>query len=251
MQAVRSINNNIAVCIDSTGAELIAMGKGIGYGKMPHEVSLDDITHTYYNVEEHKLAGISEIPQDVLDFAAKMNDLVRGQLDYQLSPNFVFTLADHIAFAIKRAESNLQVRMPLAFDVEQNYPIEYRIGRQMVRRIRREFSVALRDDEAGLRPQAEELAVVIPVLCKQTRIHADHGRKPRARAGSAEKNELRIASVLPDVLQNPDHGKNGILQGIQSGVVSVGETVADSDRGIVAVRNPQRNVRAVALQVSI
>ena len=148
MQAVRSINNNIAVCIDSTGAELIAMGKGIGYGKMPHEVSLDDITHTYYNVEEHKLAGISEIPQDVLDFAAKMNDLVRGQLDYQLSPNFVFTLADHIAFAIKRAESNLQVRMPLAFDVEQNYPIEYRIGRQMVRRIRREFSVALRDDEA-------------------------------------------------------------------------------------------------------
>lgn len=149
MRAIRSINNNIAVCIDSTGAELIAMGKGIGYGKMPHEIDLDDVTHTYYSVDERQLAGIRDIPQDVLEFAAAENDRVRGQLSYQLSPNFVFTLADHIAFAIKRAEQNIQVRMPLAYDVEQNYPTEHRIGRQMVRRIRRSFKVGLRDDEAA------------------------------------------------------------------------------------------------------
>lgn len=149
MQAIRSINNNIAVCVDSTGTELVAMGKGIGYGKMPHEVDLDDVTHTYYRVDERQLEGVRDIPHEVLDFAASENDRVRGQLAYQLSPNFVFTLADHIAFAIKRARQNLQVRMPLAFDVEQNYPDEYRLGRQMVRRIRRSFDVALRDDEAA------------------------------------------------------------------------------------------------------
>lgn len=149
MKAIRSINNNIAVCIDSTGTELIAMGKGIGYGKMPHEVDLDDVTHTYYSVDERQLEGVRDIPAEVLDFAATMNDWVRAQVSYQLSPNFVFTLADHIAFAIKRAQTNLQVRMPLAFDVEQNYPDEFRIGRQMVRRIRRTFRVALRDDEAA------------------------------------------------------------------------------------------------------
>lgn len=149
MRAIRSINNNIAICVDSAGVELIAMGKGIGYGKMPHEVELDDITHTYYNVDKRQLEGVREIPAEVLAFAATENDRVRGQLAYQLSPNFVFSLADHIAFAIKRARENLQVRMPLAFDIEQNYPDEYRIGRQMVRRIRRTFQVALRDDEAA------------------------------------------------------------------------------------------------------
>lgn len=149
MKAIRSINNNIAVCIDSTGVELIAMGKGIGYGKMPHEVDLDDVTHTYYSVDERQLEGVRTIPAEVLDFAATMNDWVRAQLSYQLSPNFVFTLADHIAFAIKRAQTNLQVRMPLSFDVEQSYPDEFRIGSQMVHRIRRTFRVALRDDEAA------------------------------------------------------------------------------------------------------
>lgn len=40
MRAVRSVNNNIAFCIDSLGNEVIAMGKGIGYGELPREVPL-------------------------------------------------------------------------------------------------------------------------------------------------------------------------------------------------------------------
>lgn len=149
MRAVRSINNNIAVCIDSTGNELIAMGKGIGYGELPREISLDDITHTYYDVDARILNGMSGVSMDVLAFAATAADRARNELSYQLSPNLVFTLADHIAFAIRRARENLSVSMPLAFDVEQTYPTEYRIGRQIVRRIRREFNVGLRDDEAA------------------------------------------------------------------------------------------------------
>lgn len=149
MRAIRSINNNIAVCVDSAGTELIAMGKGIGYGKLPREIDLDDVTHTYYKVDERQLAGITDIPQEVLTFAAVEADRIRDQLPYQLSPNFAFTLADHIAFAIDRARRNLQVRMPLAFDIEQNYSTESRIGRQLVRRMRRTFKVALREDEAA------------------------------------------------------------------------------------------------------
>lgn len=148
MRAVRSINNNIAVCIDSTGAECIAMGKGIGYGKMPHDVELSRVSHTYYSVDERQLEAVKDVPQEVLAFAASAADKARGQLAHQMSPNLAFTLADHIAFAIKRAEQNICVRMPLAYDVEQNYPDEYRLGRQLVRHIRREFKVGLRDEEA-------------------------------------------------------------------------------------------------------
>ncbi len=148
MRAIRSINNNIAVCIDSTGTECIAMGKGIGYGEMPREVELSTVSHTYYSVDERQLEGVKDIPQDVLAFAAVAVDRARGQLQYQLSPNLTFTLADHIAFAIKRAEQQIHVRMPLAYDVEQNYPDEYRLARQMVRHVRREFKVGLHDDEA-------------------------------------------------------------------------------------------------------
>ena len=149
MRVIRSINNNIAVCVDSTGTELIAMGKGIGYGAIPREIELSQVTHTYYSVDERQLAGVQDIPQDVLSFAAGAVDLAREQIPYRMSPNLVFTLADHIAFAIKRAQDNLQVRMPLAYDVEQSYPVEFRIGRQLVRRIRSEFKVGLPNDEAA------------------------------------------------------------------------------------------------------
>ena len=148
MRAVRSINNNIAVCVDSAGNELIAMGKGIGYGKLPREIALEDVTQTFYNVSPKVLSGIEGIPEDVMVFSADLAERARDELSYQLSPNLAFTLADHIAFALKRARDGVYVSMPLAFDVEQSYPDEYRIARQAVRRLRRELRVNLRDAEA-------------------------------------------------------------------------------------------------------
>ena len=149
MRAIRSINNNIAVCVDSAGNELIAMGKGLGYGKLPREVSLDDVTHTYYNVDAKVLPGIANIPDDVMAFAADLAERARNVLSYQLSPNLAFTLADHIAFVLKRAREKLYVSMPLTLDVRQSYPDEFRIARQAVRRLRRDFKVVLRDDEVA------------------------------------------------------------------------------------------------------
>ena len=43
MKVVRNINNNVAVCLDDQGHELIAIGKGIGFKKAPYEISLDQI----------------------------------------------------------------------------------------------------------------------------------------------------------------------------------------------------------------
>lgn len=149
MRAIRSINNNIAVCVDGAGNELIAMGKGIGYGKLPREIPLEDITHTYYNVDPKVLVGVAEIPAEVMAFSADLAERARNELRYQLSPNLAFTFADHIAFALKRAREGLYVGLPLAYDVEQSYPDEYRIARQAVRRLRRDFGVALRDAEAA------------------------------------------------------------------------------------------------------
>ena len=149
MRAIKRINNNVAVCLDGAGHELLAMGKGIGFGTMPRKLSLDDVERTFYDVDERFFSAINDLPVDVMAFAIKAADYVRGELAYQLSPNLAFTLADHLAFAIQRTKKNLHIRMPLAYDVEQTYPEEYRIARHIVRRLRRELQVALPDDEAS------------------------------------------------------------------------------------------------------
>lgn len=149
MKAIKRINNNVAVCLDNAGNELLAMGKGIGFGSMPRELCLDDVERTFYDVDERFFSAINDLPVDVMAFAIKAADYVRGELAYQLSPNLAFTLADHLAFAIQRTQKNLRIRMPLAYDVEQTHPEEYRIARHIVRRLRCELNVALPDEEAA------------------------------------------------------------------------------------------------------
>jgi beta-glucoside operon transcriptional antiterminator len=149
--AVRRINNNVVLCRDGNNRELIALGKGIGFGELPRELSLNQIERTFYDVDDRYQPLLVDLPPAVLSFAACIVDIARNELSYELSPNTVFTLADHINFAMERARKQLRVRMPLAYDVEQTYPREYRIGQYTVKRILKEFHIALpREEAAGI-----------------------------------------------------------------------------------------------------
>lgn len=114
MRGLRKINNNAVICLDSTGQEMIAMGKGIGFGTLPREIPLAQVERTFYNVDERYLGVLRDLPPDVLDFSARLLDIARNELPYTLSPNAILTLADHIAFTIERARRNIRVKMPLA-----------------------------------------------------------------------------------------------------------------------------------------
>ncbi len=148
MQAKKKLNNNAVICTDSTGRELIAMGKGIGFGQLPRDIPLSEIERTFYNVNPQYHRVIPDLPQDVVDFSAKIIDIATNELSYELSPNATFTLADHIAFAIERAQKHVYIRMPLAYDIQQRCPDEYKIGKYVLTRIRKEFHIRLAPEEA-------------------------------------------------------------------------------------------------------
>lgn len=147
MQALRRINNNVALCRDGSGRELIAMGKGVGFGTFPRELALSEIERTFYDTDEKYQQLVAELPEDVLAFAARLVEIAKNELPYPLSPNAAFTLADHINFALERARKNIRVKMPLAYDVEQLYPVEYCIAKHAIRRIRKEFCIVLPESE--------------------------------------------------------------------------------------------------------
>ena len=98
MRAIQRINHNAAICEDGAGRQLIALGRGIGFGDMPHEVDLDVVTRTFYGIDSKYLAFIDEVDPEVLEFSAQLADIATGQLSYELSPNLPITLADHIQF---------------------------------------------------------------------------------------------------------------------------------------------------------
>ena len=149
MQAIKRINHNTAVCLDGAGRELIATGKGIGFGEMPHEVPLDMVQRTFYGVDPKYLAFIEEVDTEVLEFAAQLASLATQQLSYELSPNLPITLADHIQFALKRAREHMVLPMPMWREVEAAHPIEFRLGEMATTGMQKTFHVRLQRQEAA------------------------------------------------------------------------------------------------------
>ena len=150
MKAVKKINNNAAICTDGNGKELVAFGKGIGFPAMPYEITdLSIIDRTFYNISPEYIAVVNEIPGKYIDFSARMIDLAGAKLQYELNPNAVLSLADHISFSIERHKKSIYIRMPLAYEVAQIYPREMELARYILGQIHKEFNIRLKSDEAS------------------------------------------------------------------------------------------------------
>ncbi|MFQ8872836.1 MAG: PRD domain-containing protein [[Ruminococcus] torques] len=150
MKVIKKLNNNFAICMDKEGKELIAYGKGIGFPKVPYELTdLNQIDRTFYDIDDKYLDLLQELPEKVLDFAAKLVDIAHNELQYELNPNLVMTLADHIHFCIQRARKKIVVQMPLISEIEQSFPKEAKIGKYAVRQMERRFAVQLNENEAS------------------------------------------------------------------------------------------------------
>lgn len=150
VRVIKKLNNNFAICVDSEGKECIAYGKGIGFPKTPYDITDSTvIDRRFYDVDQKYLALFNELPEKVLHFTVKLVDIARNELDYELNPNVVLTLADHINFCIQRAKQHIYVQMPLIYEVEQQYPQEGRLGRYALKQIERRFAIQLNQNEAS------------------------------------------------------------------------------------------------------
>lgn len=149
MRIIKKINSSAVMCVDGDGRQLVALGRGVGFCEIGSSLEIERIERTFYDVDPRYLAVLSSLPPEVVEFASQFADVASGMFSYELSPNLSFILADHIAFAIKRAKEKIEVKMPLAFDVAHQYPLEYRLGSLIVSRINSTFHVSLPADEAA------------------------------------------------------------------------------------------------------
>lgn len=149
MRVIKKINNNVAICVDGNNKELIAFGKGIGFPPTPYELTdLKKIDRTYYDINQSKLALLEEIPDTIFTVAAKIVKYAEAELECDLNTNLIFTLADHINFAILRHKEGVDVELPMNLDIQFHYQTEVEIGRQAVRYINEQEQVTLPGEEA-------------------------------------------------------------------------------------------------------
>ena len=142
MKIIRQINNNAALALDGNGKELVVLGRGVGFPKMPYELTdLSRIERTFYDVSPKYFGMAADLPRPLVLACAEIAERAEIELDCALNPNLPFTLADHLNFAAERLRKGIEISTPLAYDVRHLYPKETDLvqrlasGRQVEERI--------------------------------------------------------------------------------------------------------------------
>ncbi|MDB2102330.1 PRD domain-containing protein [Clostridium paraputrificum] len=149
MIVVKKINNNVAICLDNNNNELIAFGKGIGFPATPYELcDLSKVQRTFYGVNSLYFNFINEIPENIFEISVKIVDYSKTKIKNEVNSNIVFTLADHINFAIQRYEKKINLKLPFAYDINHLYEAEMSVGEWAVEQIRKDLNINLPENEA-------------------------------------------------------------------------------------------------------
>lgn len=151
MRVTKKVNNNVALALDQAGNEVVIFGRGVGFPPTPYLLRDErQIKRVFRDVNARVAEAAAMISDEVLVVSSDIVDLARVELGEatRLSPNLVFTLADHLQFAVERVGENITIENPLAADVAYVYPREYALGKTALGMVKGRVGVELPPTEA-------------------------------------------------------------------------------------------------------
>lgn len=152
MRILRIFNNNVVLASGDSGEQMVMIGRGLAFGKKKgQQLDPDKVEQTFVpesQGEEQLTAMLSEIPVEVLALATELEAIARDELGASISHSFIVPLADHINYALIRAQEKLRIEYPLSIEVGQLYPKEVAFGRRAISLINERFDADLPEDEA-------------------------------------------------------------------------------------------------------
>ncbi|NTW38468.1 MAG: PRD domain-containing protein [Cellulomonadaceae bacterium] len=151
--ARRVLNNNAVMVVDEANAVSIVLGRAIGYGVRPgDQVDASRVSEIFLpdamTPIEQLASFLADTPIQVVRVAREIVDVARSHIDVRVTQSLLLPIADHIGFAIERAEQGIAFEYPLRWEVTQLYPREVAVGRLGVEIVHRRLGVLLPSEEA-------------------------------------------------------------------------------------------------------
>jgi beta-glucoside operon transcriptional antiterminator len=149
MRLIKKLNNNFALALDERGCRVVAAGKGLGFGRLPRNVTAaDEVAEVYYGLPRQYIEFFSEIPEEIIEVCQKIMAYAQFHLDRKIQSNFLFLLADHTDFCIKRYQSGLSLDFSQTLDFRYQYRKELDVGFYALQVIEEDLGIALPGKEA-------------------------------------------------------------------------------------------------------
>lgn len=148
MEVIKKLGNNAAICKDNSGRELIALGLGIGFPKCPYALDdLSKIERTFYNVDNEYLHLFENVDSNILALSADVIDLATTMLSVSLKENAIYTLADHLNFAVIRLNKGMIFNTPISNELRDLYPVEVKVAKYTLNLMKKKLNIELPEEE--------------------------------------------------------------------------------------------------------
>lgn len=153
MQVVKVFNNNAAAVVLEDGSEAIVTGRGVGFQKKPKDSINLGRVQKVYTVEKNKRNRLYRLmettPYEYIQVSEAILEKVKKELYPQINDLCLFSLVDHISFAIERVQKGIELPNLILRETRWLYPQEYEIAKWALQEIYQTSEVQLPDDEAG------------------------------------------------------------------------------------------------------
>ena len=148
------INNNIISAYEKSGAEVIVMGRGIGFKKKQGEVVPADQISKIFRIKSRTLAEqfkelLANMPLERVRISDEIISHAKDHLKLKLNQSIYVTLTDHINFAIERVSQGIEPQNALLWEIKRFYPQEFQLGIYALELIQDRLGILLPEDEAG------------------------------------------------------------------------------------------------------
>lgn len=148
------INNNIISAYEKSGAEVIVMGRGIGFKKKQGEIVPADQISKIFRIKSRTLTEqfkelLANMPLERVRISDEIISHAKDHLKLKLNQSIYVTLTDHINFAIERVSQGIEPQNALLWEIKRFYPQEFQLGIYALELIQDRLDILLPEDEAG------------------------------------------------------------------------------------------------------
>ena len=155
MKIVRIYNNSCASVTDEAGQDMVAIGRGITFGKKAGDELDGAQVEKLYLLEDTdvsgRLASVLDGIEDAdiyLEISEEIFAFLRAE-GCQVRESLLLTLTDHIATSVEREHQGVILENPLLADIRQLYHHQYQLAKQAAEIIKKHTGVTVSKDEIG------------------------------------------------------------------------------------------------------
>ena len=119
-------NNNVILTENEAGREIIAMGRGIAFGRrVGNNIPTESIERIYTLSSKGMMEKFQElvasISSDYLQTANEIIDYAQNLLGIKLNESVYVSLTDHIHMAVYRIRNGVEIRNMLLMEIQKFY----------------------------------------------------------------------------------------------------------------------------------